>query len=261
MKARLTHHVLSRFLQRSSKQAATVIAALFFCVPVRAQTSEVVPPTVNEETPSPWFGRSFDRTSQFIILTGLLGSGVATSADHTMRDQWKDHQKMDENTAQAGDILGSGAPGALIAIGQYVWDRENGLSHAKSLVAATVWSTGLKVLVNRKRPSDERRTSWPSGHTTTSFTTATSLAYAYGWEVGLPAYFFATGVGLSRMADDVHWFSDVVAGAFIGIWMGRAYHHNLFTSETSEKSSQKSFHLVYPSLDNGAAFINVLSHF
>ena len=36
------------------------------------------------------------------------------------------------------------------------------------------------------------------------------------------AYPVAAFVGLSRLSDDMHWASDVVAGAFVGIIMGRA---------------------------------------
>ena len=42
--------------------------------------------------------------------------------------------------------------------------------------------------------------------------------------------FFALGVvtGLSRLADDAHWFSDIVAGATVGIMFGRAsFKHHL----------------------------------
>lgn len=208
------------------------------------------------------WGQSFDSTSQLILLTGGLSTGVAAMADSTVRDEWRDYQKMDPQTAKAGRELGDGLTALGLALGQYAFDRENGTDNLKSLLAVTFWSTGLKAVTQRQRPGGGHYNSFPSGHTATAFVEATSFAYSYGWEVGVPAYALATGVGLSRMAEDVHWFSDVVAGAFIGIWLGRAYHHNLFTNCENESCSSTSVNrIIYPSVENGAAFINVLSLF
>jgi hypothetical protein len=52
--------------------------------------------------------------------------------------------------------------------------------------------------------------------------TAGSLAYSYGWMAGIPAYIFASAVGISRVKENRHWASDVVAGAFIGTYWARA---------------------------------------
>src|SRR5690606_19049876 len=41
------------------------------------------------------------------------------------------------------------------------------------------------------------------------------------WVVGAATYSGATLVGLARMYHDMHWASDVVAGAAIGIFTGR----------------------------------------
>jgi membrane-associated phospholipid phosphatase len=58
----------------------------------------------------------------------------------------------------------------------------------------------------------------PSGHTTMAFALATSLADEIHrpWAtVGL--YALAGGVGWSRINDNRHWLSDVVAGALVGV--------------------------------------------
>jgi membrane-associated phospholipid phosphatase len=58
----------------------------------------------------------------------------------------------------------------------------------------------------------------PSGHTTVAFALAAALADDIDrtWAtVGL--YTLAAGVGWSRMNDNKHWFSDVAAGAVLGI--------------------------------------------
>ncbi|RDI50286.1 phosphatase PAP2 family protein [Flavobacterium glaciei] len=64
--------------------------------------------------------------------------------------------------------------------------------------------------------------SFPSGHTSLAFTTATSLSLAYPkWFVIAPSFVWASTVGYSRMHLGVHYPSDVLAGAVIG--SGSAY--------------------------------------
>jgi len=69
------------------------------------------------------------------------------------------------------------------------------------------------------RPEQGHRgeySSFPSGHATNAFTTATAIAEHYGGAVPYIAYAVATAVSYSRVNDHVHWPSDVVAGALIG---------------------------------------------
>ncbi|MCS7065173.1 MAG: phosphatase PAP2 family protein, partial [Fimbriimonadales bacterium] len=104
----------------------------------------------------------------------------------------------------------------------------------------------LKHLVPRPRPSnlpdvlvapDERifARSFPSGHTATAFALACWLwlmvrGTRYRW-LGWLGWLLAALVGLSRIYRGVHYPSDVIAGALIGIlwgliaffWLGSAY--------------------------------------
>lgn len=98
------------------------------------------------------------------------------------------------------------------------------------LTAAT---TGvLKRLVNRPRPYErytdiypdewESGNSFPSGHTSLSFSNATSLLLTtQKWYLAAPAYLWACGVGYSRIYLGQHYPSDVIAGAITGA--GGAY--------------------------------------
>jgi hypothetical protein len=79
---------------------------------------------------------------------------------------------------------------------------------------------GLKQATRRSRPEGTGY-SFPSGHTTVSFASATVLQQHLGWKVGLPAYAVATYVGVSRVENKRHYLSDVVFGAALGITAGR----------------------------------------
>ena len=96
-----------------------------------------------------------------------------------------------------------------------------------SLAIATVTTQLLKRIVNRPRPYEsysdiypdiyESGKSFPSGHTTTAFSTAASLTLiTKKWWVALPAFAWATSVGYSRMYLGQHYPSDVIMGAAVG---------------------------------------------
>ncbi|MDI1306912.1 MAG: phosphatase PAP2 family protein [bacterium] len=93
-------------------------------------------------------------------------------------------------------------------------------------------TTALKQVVKRKRPFDSYADidqaisaggySFPSGHTSIAFATATALSMAYPkWYVIAPSFVWASAVGYSRMHLGVHYPSDVFAGAILGT--GSAY--------------------------------------
>ena len=66
--------------------------------------------------------------------------------------------------------------------------------------------------------------SFPSGHTATAFTGAELVRLEYGddcpW-AAVGAYVVATGVGFLRVYNEQHWFTDVLAGAGVGILSAR----------------------------------------
>lgn len=75
--------------------------------------------------------------------------------------------------------------------------------------------------VGRERPNGENNKSFPSGHTSNAFTLAAVAERHYGWKVGVPACLAAGLVGASRLEQDKHYLSDVVAGAALGYVVGR----------------------------------------
>lgn len=96
---------------------------------------------------------------------------------------------------------------------------------------------GLKMIVNRKRPYEslsnvhlpagkEGTRSFPSGHTSAAFTSATMLSLNYPkWYIIAPAYTWAGFVAYSRIALGVHYPSDVLAGAIIGSAVAWTIYH------------------------------------
>ena len=78
----------------------------------------------------------------------------------------------------------------------------------------------LKRTTRRRRP-EGKGFSFPSGHTTVSFASATVLQQHFGWKIGLPAYAVASYVAASRVQMKRHYLSDVTFGAALGIMAGR----------------------------------------
>jgi len=79
----------------------------------------------------------------------------------------------------------------------------------------------LKAAVGRERPNGQDNKSFPSGHTSNAFAMASVAQGHYGWKVGVPAYLLAGLMGVSRIHEDKHWLSDVVAGAGLGYVVGQ----------------------------------------
>lgn len=105
--------------------------------------------------------------------------------------------------------------------------RKNAFLISSSLFGAAAITTALKYSVNRERPyekypeiqnvTSESSPSFPSGHTSFSFSLATSVSLAYPkWYIIAPAYLWAGSVGYSRMHLGVHSPSDVFTGAIVG---------------------------------------------
>lgn len=175
----------------------------------------------------PTLENGFDTTGLMILGAGSAATyGASTEDDHKYRE-WGNHRALPEEQTKIGDFLGTGAPGIAIALGQLLFDSENGFAHSEALIWSFLTTSAGKIASQKQRPNGLNRNSMPSGHTSTTFTTATHLTYAYGWTVGVPAYLLAAFTALTRVADDAHWYSDTVMGATIGIFWGRAtYAHH-----------------------------------
>lgn len=105
--------------------------------------------------------------------------------------------------------------------------KRNAYMIAASLATSTIITYGLKYSIKRERPFvsysfikqkvEVGPLSFPSGHTSNAFATATSLSLVYPkWYVITPSFLWACSVGYTRMELGVHYPSDVLAGAIVG---------------------------------------------
>jgi len=106
--------------------------------------------------------------------------------------------------------------------------RDTGIDSLESSVwAAGVVTPVLKKSFGRSRPNEGNGTynfepfsnaeSFPSGHSTNAWAIATAIsAHSDGWVVPTIAYTLASNVSIARLNSNVHFPSDVVAGALIG---------------------------------------------
>ncbi|WP_459844303.1 phosphatase PAP2 family protein [Halanaerocella petrolearia] len=96
----------------------------------------------------------------------------------------------------------------------------------------------IKRIVNRKRPykileqvklvnAPFCQYSFPSGHTTAIFSLAVTIGFNFP-DLSFISQFLATTVGISRAYLGVHYPSDIVIGAIIGIYSSSLIHGVIF---------------------------------
>jgi len=163
-------------------------------------------------------------------------------------DPVKFYQRISNTTNDISMLV----PATVLAAGLISNDKvtlQKGLYITETLIASTFITTALKVTVKRPRPfaadpyivqaSSGGSTSFPSGHTSEAFATATSLYMAYPkWYVAVPAFTWASMVGYSRMYLGVHYPSDVLAGAVVGA--GSAWLMNRANRWLHKKKEQRT---------------------
>lgn len=121
----------------------------------------------------------------------------------------------------SSDIMAGVTPVACMATVLILQDWEGVKQGALSAATTLAVTYALKYAVGKERPDKTDNRSFPSQHTSVSFTGAAFIQKRYGWKWGIPAYAVASYVGWSRVYSKKHDWWDVAAGAAIGI--GSAY--------------------------------------
>jgi membrane-associated phospholipid phosphatase len=160
------------------------------------------------------------------FLVGGTAAATASLFDQDVRDSFQG------STQDWGDALETGAGpvwSTVFVAGMFTAGRFSHRPRFRAMTydmldAAVVnfgYTELVKVAVGRERPNAQDNKSFPSGHTSNSFALAAVAERHYGWKIGVPAYLLAGLVGASRLEQDKHYLSDVVAGAALGYIVGR----------------------------------------
>ncbi len=145
-----------------------------------------------------------------------------------------------------------------------------GLHSVESILLADIIGGGIKLVVGRQRPFVDVKTphnfqlwrglkgdqwrSFPSGHTITAFAFASTVTRESKfwwpratWYVGTVFYGGASLVGLSRIYNNQHWASDVMAGAAIHTrWAQGGELHALEPGKSHRPRSDKRKRILDP---------------
>ncbi|WP_239491291.1 phosphatase PAP2 family protein [Luteitalea sp. TBR-22] len=130
----------------------------------------------------------------------------------------------DGGAALGSGMVQGGAALATYMIGRAAHDQRLAMVGAdlvRAQLLTAAMTQGLKLAVGRTRP-DGSSYSFPSGHSSATFATATVLQRHYGWKAGVPSYGLAAYVAASRLSENRHYLSDVLFGAALGVVSGRA---------------------------------------
>lgn len=181
----------------------------------------------------------WDRSQWTKAGLAALAVGGVILLDDTVRETMADNsnattRKIAETVNPFGAEYSWGVLGSFYVAGKFFHNgrarsvAQDGL--ASSLIASGAITPFLKRVSERTRPEESTGTydygkggaSYPSGHTTQAFAIASVIAshYESRW-VKTAAYGLAGLVGWARIETDVHYVSDVVAGALIGTLVGR----------------------------------------
>jgi membrane-associated phospholipid phosphatase len=174
------------------------------------------------------FVRLFTWTNGIITAAGGASALIVSRIDQDVANS--DWGNVPHPTFRPGQYTGNAVINIASGLALYTVGRttENRTLRAvgSGIFRAQLVSQGItqiiKPVVHRERPDGSNYRSFPSGHSATSFATATVLQEELGWKAGLPAYAIAVWTGASRIYHHKHYVSDVVFGATIGIVSARA---------------------------------------
>jgi membrane-associated phospholipid phosphatase len=169
----------------------------------------------------------WSRESVTPFLFGAAATGGAAFVDDSVRDAVSDPDSSFGDALEwPGEAPATTLPViVLFAAGRFArGERFRAMTYdlGEAALVSFAYTGLLKVTVRRERPDGSDQYSFPSGHASHAFTLAAVTERHYGWKLGVPMYALAGAVAYSRLVQDKHYLSDVVAGATIGFIVGQA---------------------------------------
>jgi membrane-associated phospholipid phosphatase len=232
----------------------------------------------------------FTRSDPLIIGAFIAGAAAISPFDENIakaiREPSAQNNKTATHAANAFNFIGS--PGVLIAsvatygigrIGHFTRVADLGLHTTEAIVVSAGVTSIIKGLAGRQRPGiagtndpddfkfgggfgKHGNTSFPSGHATAAFATATLVTLethhwkpSSTWYVAPVMFGGATLVGVARLYSNAHWASDVIMGAGVGTFTAlKIYRYNHVTSRHNRVNRWllTAVPNVSPSLNGGA---------
>jgi hypothetical protein len=169
------------------------------------------------------------RPNLYIAAIGGAAALAVHPIDDNVNIALKSHFDLVNSIYKPAHIAGQTPVMVGLSLATYAFGRiedEPKVSHVgmdllRAQIIDTVLTESLKHTVHRERPNHANNLSFPSGHASITFATATVIERHLGWKMSALGYAFAAYVASSRLHDNVHWFSDVVFGATVGTISGR----------------------------------------
>ena len=166
---------------------------------------------------------------KLIIPSVLIGYGIASleidglkqlnlSTRYEISEHQPDKIKLDNYTQYLPAVMVYGLNWAGIKGKHNLKDRT--IIYATSQLIAASMVIPLKHITKEERPDGSNLQSFPSGHTTTAFSSAHFLYREYrdtNFWLSISGYPIAIFTGVYRALNNKHWVGDVVAGAGFGI--------------------------------------------
>lgn len=176
--------------------------------------------------------------AKYITMGGLFAAGLVylnkRSRVYRKRETYDDAKPFGEYGV-VGNYLGLGILNAMYTGGAFTYGKfkndKNALEASEHMAKASLYSLGLtmalKKSISERRPGfPDDDDSFPSGHSSASFSFASVIAARHGWYWGGGAYALASFISFSRINDDYHYLHDVIFGITIGASYGWGTYFN-----------------------------------
>lgn len=147
--------------------------------------------------------------------------------------------KIERHIQEVGDVLQVAMPISVGLITITSDDKEGSWQFAKSFATNLAITYAMKYTIDKDRPGNvSHGMSFPSGHTSVAFNSASFIHLRYGWDKSIPAYALAGFVAYSRLHGEgnKHDGWDILGGIVVGI--GSSY---IFTTSHKKEDIKITF--------------------